>query len=70
MAVAARQSIRDLKLTQDDMSDAYAKLISEVFAEIAAGAYRRPPSLAHRAKVDGVLPPPALYDPRTAPLGM
>ncbi len=70
MAIAARQSIRDLRLTQDDMSDDYAALISEVFDEIASGAYRRPPSLAYRAQIDGVLPPPALYDPKTAPSGM
>jgi glycosyltransferase involved in cell wall biosynthesis len=62
LAQAARQSIRDLKFTQDDMSDAYAAVISEVFAEIESGIYRRPPSLAHRAQIDGVLPPPAMYD--------
>jgi glycosyltransferase involved in cell wall biosynthesis len=67
MAGAARQTIRDLKLTQDDMSDAYAALISEVCAEIEPGDYRRPASLAYRARVDGVLPPPALYDPGDAP---
>ena len=67
MAAAARQTIRDLKLTEDDMSDAYAALISEVFAEIESGDYRRPASLAYRAKVDGVLPPPAIFDPASAP---
>jgi glycosyltransferase involved in cell wall biosynthesis len=67
MAGAARQTIRDLKLTQDDMSDAYAAVISEVFAELEAGEYRRPASLAYRARVDGVLPPPAMYDPGSAP---
>jgi hypothetical protein len=44
------------------MSDAYAEVISEIFAEIESGTYRRPPSLAHRAQIDGVLPPPAMYD--------
>jgi glycosyltransferase involved in cell wall biosynthesis len=63
MAGAARRTIRDLKLTKDDMSDAYAAEIAQVFDEIESGAYRRPPSLAHGARIDGVLPPPALYDP-------
>jgi glycosyltransferase involved in cell wall biosynthesis len=61
MAQAARQTIRDLKLTEDDMSEAYAAVITEVMDEIEAG-YRRPASLAYRAQVDGVLPPPAMYD--------
>jgi glycosyltransferase involved in cell wall biosynthesis len=67
MAAAARQTIADLKLTEDDMAEAYGAMLSEVFAEIEAGQYRRPPSLAYRAQIDGVLPPPALYDP-AAPL--
>jgi glycosyltransferase involved in cell wall biosynthesis len=63
MALAARRTVRDLKLTQDDMSDAYAEAISEVIAEIESGTYRRPPSIAFRSKMDGALPPAVLYDP-------
>lgn len=64
MARAARHTIRELKLTQEDMSEAYSAVIGEIFDEIESGPYRRPPSLAFNAQIDGVLPPPALYDPQ------
>lgn len=69
MAQAARRTIRELKLTQDDMSESYSSVIAEIFNEIESGAYRRPPSLAFRAKIEGVLPPAALCDPH-APISI
>jgi glycosyltransferase involved in cell wall biosynthesis len=67
MAAAARRTIRDLKLTADDMADGYASAISDVFREMEAGEYRRPASIAYRAQIDGILPPPALYDAQGRP---
>lgn len=61
MARMAHKSIADLKLTEDDMGGAYAKLFEEVLSEISRGVFTRDNIDIGAQQYNTIAPPPVTF---------